>query len=374
MAKKLEYTLEAVNQRLTDGRVKSKVFQRGGMLYLQATLPPKPGSDRPVPYQQRISLGVPANQDGFRSAEQEARLLGAELVSNKFDWSKYLKPDRLPETKPIVLWVEEFRVRYLETNSLKETTWENDWVKIYKRLPQNEPLTKELLLDFAHRTGRNTRNRKETCKKLQHLANFAGLEVSLLQLQGNYGPSKVRDRDIPSDEDIALQWTKIPNPAWRWVFGVMAAFGLRDHEVFFCEWTDEGLLVTKGKTGPRLVFQPLYQEWVDGWNLRTIQRPNVQDVDLVYARNKLGDKIARQFRRYDIPFTPYSLRHAFGIRASVTFELPVTTAAALMGHSPQIHLQRYHKHIQLKSNQAAAKRVMERSDRPKPPVITRPDV
>ena len=114
MPKKLEYTLDVVSQRLTEGRVKAKILQRGGMLWLQATLPPKPGSDRPVPYQQKISLGVPANEDGYRRAEQEARMLGAELVSGRFDWSKYLKQSQLPETKPSRLWVEEFREHYLE--------------------------------------------------------------------------------------------------------------------------------------------------------------------------------------------------------------------------------------------------------------------
>jgi hypothetical protein len=84
MPKKQEYTLEAVNQRLSEGKIKAKVFLRPGVgtLYLKATLPPKPGSDRPRPYQQVISLGLPANSDGFRRAEQEARILSGELIDN----------------------------------------------------------------------------------------------------------------------------------------------------------------------------------------------------------------------------------------------------------------------------------------------------
>ena len=54
-------------------------------------------------------------------------------------------------------------------------------------------------------------------------------------------------------------------------------------------------------------------------------------VDRLYEVQELGTKVSRQFKRYGIPFPPYVLRHAYGIRASVTFELPVT-AAALMGH------------------------------------------
>lgn len=54
MPAKLEYTLEAVNQRLKDSHCKAMVYRRDNMLCLQATLPPKPGSDRPKPYQQKF--------------------------------------------------------------------------------------------------------------------------------------------------------------------------------------------------------------------------------------------------------------------------------------------------------------------------------
>lgn len=371
---KKEWTYEAVSQRLKEGKVKASIVQRGGMLWLQTTLPPKPGSERPRPYQQKISLGVPANEDGFRRAEQEARLLGSLLASGKFDWNAYIRAERLPENKPARVWIEEFKLHYMQTHALKESTWKNQWDKVFKRLSPDQPLYAETLVSLVHQTDRNTRNRAETCRKFQQLADFAGLKVDLLQYKGSYGAAKVQGRDIPSDETIAYWWTQIPNPSWQWVYGVMAALGLRDHEVFFCEWLDDGLFVTKGKTGPRLVFQALYEEWVDEWNLRTINRPKVSDADALYEAGKLGDKVARQFRRYGIPFTPYDLRHAFGIRSSVKFELPVTTAAALMGHSPEIHLKRYHRHIQLRQNQDAAKRIMERPDRPKPPQIRLNDV
>ena len=342
---------------------------RGSMIWIQGTFPPKPGIDRPKNYQQKISTGIPGTEDGFRSAEKEAKLIAGEMASKTFDWRKYMKSERLPENRPCKVWVERFRIQYLSQNTLQESTWRGDWEKIYKRLPQDEPLTAELLQALALQPEKNSRNRLETCRKLQKLADFADIKVDLLRHEGTYGPSKVRDRDIPTDEEIAQWWSKIPAASWRWVFGMMAAFGLRDHEVFFTEWSDEGLWVMKGKTGRRLVHQALYPEWVDQWDLRTVHFPKIEDVDRLYEEHKLGDKVARQFRRYQIPCRPYDLRHAYGIRASVTFELPVTTAAALMGHSPDIHLKRYHKHIQLKTNQDAAKRIMRRPDRPKAPSI-----
>ncbi len=369
MAKK-EWTQESVNQRLAAGSVKARVFKRSdGLLYLQATLPPKPGSDRPRPYQQKIYLHVPANEEGYRRAEDEARLLGGQLAAKTFDWAMWLDVQKLPDGKPNRVWIEEFERQYMATHNLQVGTWLGDWWKVYKRLPPDEPLTVELLEALVEKTGKDSRNRMETCKKLQHLANYAGLDIDLLRFKGVYGAAKVQDRGELPDELIAQVWSRIPNPRWQWFYGMMAACGLRDHEVFFCEWRDDGLQVLKGKTGSRLVFQPLYPEWVEQWNLRDVRMPLVRNVDETYERRKLGDKAAKQFRRYGVPFPPYALRHAFGIRASVTFELPVTTAAALMGHTPDIHLKRYHKHISLKQNQSAAQRVMSRADRPIAPDV-----
>ena len=63
------------------------------MLWVQGTFPPKPGSDRPLPYQQQISLDIPASEEGFRRAENEARLIGVELVNigKIMNWSFFLR-------------------------------------------------------------------------------------------------------------------------------------------------------------------------------------------------------------------------------------------------------------------------------------------
>lgn len=112
---KTEWTLEAVNQRLKEGRVKVSVEQIGGMLALRATLPPKPGSDRPKPYRQRIFLKLPANPEGFRRAEGEARLLGSRLVAGRFDWTAYMPIEKTPQGKPIAQWIKEFKASNLHS-------------------------------------------------------------------------------------------------------------------------------------------------------------------------------------------------------------------------------------------------------------------
>ena len=368
MPSKTEYSLAAVNDRLTIAMCRVKLQVRRKKVWVQGTFPPKPGDDRPKAYQQQFSLGLTANEDGFRRAEKEAQLISAELINREFRWEKYLKPDRLPENKSCARWVAEFKEYYLARHEMKLSTWRGDWEGKYKRLPQDKPLTVEVMKSLIFKTDPHTRNRLETCRKFQHLADFANLEAKFLEFEGSYGPSKVKDRDIPSDETIAAQWGQIKNPGWRWVYGMMAAFGLRDHEVFFCEWTDDGLKVLKGKTGPRLVFQPLYPEWVDEWDLKTVLRPKIRDADDLYSKQQLGTKVARAFNRQGVPFTPYDLRHAYGIRTSF-FNLQVPDAAALMGHSPKVHLERYHKHTKLKQHIEAVSRVMSRTDRPQAPTL-----
>lgn len=358
---KIEYTFEAVNQRLKAGLVRVALRQRGGALYMVATLPPKPGNNRPKPYQQIIALGVPANENGFKRAEDEARRLGAALALKEFDWSLYIEAESDRNLAAAV--IARFKAQYMATHSLSEATWKGHWNDVYGRLPQGKPLEVATLLETVYATPRNSRNRLQTCKKLQKLADFAGLKVDLLQYQGNYGNSQVV-RTIPSDEEIVYWRSQLHSPEWQWVYGMMAAFGLRNHESFFCEFVADGLHVVKGKTGPRMVFVALYPEWVEQWDLRNVKRP-VLALDKEFGY--LGDRTCKAFKRHKIPFTPYDLRHAWAIRASVRFRYPIPTSAALMGHSPEIHLKTYQRHINEGIHRETARNIMSKPDRPKPP-------
>ncbi|MEO1399701.1 MAG: hypothetical protein AAFV72_00420 [Cyanobacteria bacterium J06635_1] len=362
---KLEYTLVAVNTRLKASNTRVTLEQRGDALNMRATLPPKPGSDRIVPYQQRIALNLPANPEGLKRAEKDARLLGARLATKEFDWVDY-EIYQVKSQHTISTLINQFEKHYRSRNQLKDSTWNENWVKIFKRLPSNEKLTPEILTAQILKQPANNRMRQQTCQRLQKLADFAQVEVDLLQYQGNYGPSKVQDRELPSDELIVEWRNRIPNKGWKWIYGITAAAGLRPHEAFFCEWGPDGLRVLKGKSGPRLVFQLFYPEWIEEWGLKEICRPRV-DAEHAYQKGNLGKKINNQFHRYGVPFQPYDLRHAFAIRTSVDFNLPETVSAKLMGHTPAIHLARYHKHISLARSQQAVKRALDATDRPMPP-------
>jgi hypothetical protein len=68
---RISKTIAEANARLKS--LKITIVQRGDRLSLQATLPPKPNSDKDKWYQQRISLELRANIDGIRFAEAKAR-------------------------------------------------------------------------------------------------------------------------------------------------------------------------------------------------------------------------------------------------------------------------------------------------------------
>ena len=363
---KTEYTVTAANQRLKDACTKVALVRVGDMLYFQATLPPKPDSKRVTPYQQKIAARLPASEQGVKRAEAEAKLLGAALVADTFDWNDY-QVRKKKSSLTVKDWTKKFEDDYRGQHRVADRSWENSWAKVFDGLPQDERLDELILVEQCLSKPENSQIRRRTCRKLQALANFAGIEVDLLKYQGHYSATRTKKRDLPDDIQIAECINNIPNPGWRWVYGAMAALGLRPHEAFFCHWTDEGLQVTKGKTGPRLVFQAFYPEWVEQWNLKEIILPKIS-ADTAYEKGRLGRKIRNQLRKeYNLPFLPYDLRHAYAIRATVLFGVPGTVSAQLMGHSPEMHHQVYHRWITLSMGKQTIDRVMDQADRPKPP-------
>lgn len=54
------------------------------------------------------------------------------------------------------------------------------------------------------------------------------------ELSGGYQSLEKEKLTYPSDEEIVDLYNKIPNDKWKWVLGMLATYGLRTHEVFFC--------------------------------------------------------------------------------------------------------------------------------------------
>lgn len=360
--------LNQANGRLKAAKLGVRIQQRGKKLSLVATFPPKPKADHHNWKQQRLSLGIYANGAGLQQAEKEARKVGGLLATKDFRWEDYTETQS--SAGKIENLINELEKEYFsqrQRSRQTETTWQGDYLKIFKKLPREQPLSEKLIMDCLLSTAPDTRTRKRAVIALQKLADIGGIEIDLSSYKGKYSPKQVKPRDIPEDKLIVQTFYSIPNPQWQWVYGMIATFGLRPHEVFYIDairFNSTVLsLLEGGKTGARRIWA-IYPEWLEEFDLLNIKMPQVSGTN-----QELGHRVTTQFQRYDIPFKPYDLRHAWAIR-SMEFGLDISLAAQQMGHSLDVHSDIYHHWISDAHHQRAYDLLCNRSDRPLPPDIS----
>ncbi|MEL7494310.1 MAG: hypothetical protein AAGJ95_10165 [Cyanobacteria bacterium J06554_11] len=327
--------------------------EKRGSLVLRGTFPPKPRSKKQRPHQQRLRLHSYDTPAGLEYAKAAAFRVGAQLLRNEFEWP--LEPDDEDRSRSTVgYWVERFKQRWLETQTGESVAidkrWrENYWYPCFKHLDPARKLTSPYLELFARKQWRpDSRSRQRGVQLLQRLTEMAGIDADFSKHKGKYNPKNVV-REIPTDLEIESAIDGIKNRDWQWIAGMMAAYNLRDHEAFLCsvEWRryrDADWLVAlvpdDTKTGRRAVM-PLPREWVERWKLYEVKRPNVTAI----LNKDYGDRVSTQFKRMEIPFQAYSLRHAWNVRAALDAKMPTAVAAQMAGHDPGTNLRVYQKHI-----------------------------
>lgn len=348
--------INQANGRLKAAKTGVTLLQRGDRLYLQAVLPPRPSSGKSLPCQQQIALGIRANGVGVSLAEKEARKLGYLRDAKEFSWELY---DRKPAQKSETIgdWLVKFEQD--KRSAVCATTWKTDYERPFGTLPADLPITLELLLSAIAETTPNTRQRRRFCLAFRQLAQFAGIELDVGNLLGNYSPTKVQPRTLPTDEQIEACFDQIQNPEWQWIYGVIATYGLRDHEAFYLDLSKFPIAqVLEGKTGYRQCW-PLRPEWAKMWDLQNIKRPPVTgDCHADY-----GNRVCKFFARSPADFCAYDLRHAWAIRA-MSFGLDASLAAKQMGHSLATHTQTYHLALNEREQQRAYDRILLANLRP----------
>jgi integrase len=344
--------INQANGRLKSAKAGVTILQRGDRLYLQAVLPPRPGSGKTAPCQQQIALGIHANPSGISLAEKEARKLGYLRDAKEFGWELYGRTvERKSET--IADWLKKFEES--KRNSVCATTWKTDYSRPFNQLPADEPISTEVLLSAIAQTAPNTRQRRRFCLAFRQLAQFAEIDFDVADLLGNYSPARVQPRNLPTDDVISACFDQIENPQWQWVYGVIAAYGLRDHEAFYLDLSKFPILqVLEGKTGYRQCW-PLRPEWAEQWDLKNIKRPPVTGE----CHADFGDRVCKFFARSPATFCAYDLRHAWAIRA-MSFGLDASLAAKQMGHSLATHTQTYHLGLNEREQQRAYDQLMSR--------------
>jgi integrase len=368
-----------VNQRLKAAQLGFQVERRGTKLNLRGMLPPRPDSAKLRPSQQRLSLGIPATTAGLKQIEQEAKIIAAQLIQKTFDWQDYLSftdGKRLSQ-QSLREQIAAFEQHFLQhpdradNPAATKTTWTAAYAPYLRKLAAiatNHPtltLT-EVIYKTVDSTARNSRSRQVCCTTLSAFAEFLNLQLpkDLKTLWGNYNNSQTQARQLPSDEDIVAAWHQIPNLGWKFVYGVMATFGLRNHEVFFCNYMglDRGdtmiEVLPTTKTGSHQVWA-FYPEWIEQFDLRIVRLPDVETDLSRTTLQRIGQRVTAQFRRYKIPFSPYDLRHAWAIR-TIHFGLPDTVAAKMMGHSVAVHTRTYHQWITQRDQQQAVEAALKR--------------
>ncbi len=370
MALEFDQRLDQVNNRLKIARIGVRIYRKDQRLLLRATLPPKPGSKHLSAYQQWIALGTYANIEGLKQAEALAKTIGGQLARQVFDWQPYLKPQDLPlHHQPLSVQIQCFMEHFMaQRGGQSAVTLKSVYVPYFNKLqttadadPQGSLrawIEKTLLQIPAHSRGRQL-----ACTAFRQLSLFLELDPEFIQpYRGGYNLHAMPRRDLPSDALILECFQRIPNPQWRMVYGLMAAFGLRPHECFFCElepfqagaptlWVR-----AETKTGAREVW-PFHPEWSELLGLRTGSLPQIR---CDTSRKNIGSKVNTQFRRYQIPFNPYLLRHAWAVR-TIHYGLDSSIVSPMMGHGVAIHTRVYHHWLTRRDQEAAVQRALRKT-------------
>lgn len=388
----LLFGLAQVNQALAQAGVSLRIELRGQRLGLRGPLPCRRGSGRhPV---QRISLGLPADTAGLQLARERLKEVLRQLQHGRFAWSAWGVQQAQPPspawlaaaTQPAAgdwLGLEAFEAAFFADPRRRRnpagcrTTWSSAYLPYLRRLaavaaerelPLGLPLLEMALESYAA----SSRSRQQCGTALAALARHFELDLpdNWSERAAGYGLHAAQFRRLPGDPQILLWAEQIPNPAWRLAYGLMATYGLRNHEVFFCDLSalapggDRVIRVLPtSKTGEHQVW-PFQSNWVEHFGLEQLgsAQPPLPAVatDLRHTTlQQVGRRVAEQFRRYELPITPYDLRHAWAVR-TIHIGLPDTVAARMMGHSVAIHTRTYHHWITRRDQQQAVDAALAR--------------
>lgn len=391
----IDAALAEHNARLAAIGIALRIERRGGRLGLRGPLPCRQGGDVwPV---QRLSLGLPATAAGLEQARQRQRQVLRQLEQGSFQWppatggpaAASLPPsgrrDQAPELPALV---EEFeRSFFLDPQRRRNpagsrSTWSAAYRPYLRRLLQvagsgqgagagGEPWARlwERVLE-SYEPGSSSRQQCGIALAALARHGALALPADWSTRAGGYGLHAARFRQLPSDATILQLLELIPNPSWRLAYGLMATYGLRNHEVFFSDLASLApggdrviRVLPSSKTGEHQVW-PFQPGWVEQFALDQLGRcPQLLPAvctDLGRTTlQQVGRRVAEQFRRYQLPITPYDLRHAWAVR-TIHIGLPDTVAARMMGHSVAIHTRTYHHWITRRDQQQAVDAALAR--------------
>ena len=382
----IDAELRRQNNLLAASGVSLRLERRGGRLGLRGPLPCRRGRDTfPV---QRISLGLAATEAGLGEARRALRRLQQQLQQQRFRWQdweteKARAPAKLVAPPPSSALLERFESHFFNDPRRRRnpagsrSTWLAAYLPYLRRLMaaaqhRSEGLDADLFVAVLESYPAASRSRQQAGTALAAVARdlTITLPADWAERAGGYGLHQAQFRQLPSDREVVELAARIPNRAWRLAYGLMATYGLRNHEVFF---TDLSALAPGGdrvlrvlptsKTGEHQVW-PFQPEWVEQFELPRLAEgsgvlPAVGTDLRRTTLQQVGRRVSEQFRRYGLPITPYDLRHAWAVR-TIHIGLPDTVSARMMGHSVAIHTRTYHHWITRRDQQQAVDAALAR--------------
>ena len=371
------HKINILNKKLLTKGSKLKIEKRGEKLNIRGSLPSK--ENKNIQKVQRISLGINADNYGLGEAEKKLQLINLQLELDQFEWSNWITASIQERDKTCDFFnkkISEFEKNFFKAfkndhlSSARKSTWNSSYKPYIKRMisiyekNDNKELH-DLFLNTLKSYREGSRSRKQCGTSLNVFAEFLELKLpsDWKSLSKGYGIKKASFRNLPDDNLIEKLWEKIPNKSWQYVFGLMATYGLRNHEVFFCDLSslknngDKILrILPTTKTGEHQVW-PFHPKWVELFGLSSLGKdptllPKIKmDLRETTLQN-IGKRITDQFKRYKLNIRPYDLRHAWAVR-TIFYDLPDTVAARMMGHSVSLHTQTYHHWITKRDQQKA---------------------
>jgi integrase len=393
---RLALTLQQQNQLAAAAGIRLRLERRGDRLNLRGPLPCRQGGAQLRI--QRLSLGCAADPAGLQQAQQLLLQVHQQLEQGRFDWQHW-RGTAAPRDgagqqcgqqscSALRTELERFEQSFFNDPRRRRnpagsrTTWTSAYLPYLRRLgrlaeSQGAELSPQLLVQVLESYELASRSRQQCTTALAALADHCGLELpsDWSERGAGYGLHRAQYRQLPSDQQILKLQGLIPNPRWRLIYGLMATYGLRNHEAFFCDLSalapggDRVIRVLPtSKTGEHQVW-PFQPAWVDHFDLQALAAggdalPQVSTDLRRTTLQQVGRRVAEQFRRYNLPITPYDLRHAWAVR-TIHIGLPDTVAARMMGHSVAIHTRTYHHWITRRDQQQAVDAALARLE-PRP--------
>ncbi|MEA5595476.1 site-specific integrase [Rivularia sp. UHCC 0363] len=399
LKEKFDEEVVKVKTRLKEANIKVGIVVKNGSIQLQTTLPLKPGEiDKKGTgvKQYSISLGIPANFDGLKTAEEEAYELSKLTARKCFEWNdKYLgkrAKAAKEQIKTIAEILPEFEKKYFQTRKRtmkSEHTFHCHQDYLKRNIGLDTLVCKDeilLRLDILEPKSSTLYN---TVKTLKVFRKIFDLDIDLSAYAGK---PIVQERHLPDDDKIIAAYDKFADYAatrkrtikkayvnswklWQWCYGMLATYGLRPRELFVNPDIEHWLntkninhtwkVDSETKTGSREVL-PFYPEWLEKFDLKNIEylqmlKEIVEDKKTWRDINTVRINCSSWFRRVNVGFDPYDLRHAWAIRAHMN-GIPIKAAADNLGHSVEIHTEIYQKWFSLENRRKVMTSALESKD------------